>query len=166
MLRGLVVGAAIPKILEGFNDGHDEECWGEGKLKRISVPVTDIPHLPQSHEMRNLRTKEKEWEKKYYNVHECIRIPRTTHPNHTSRVIWARGVKCRGLFFQSTMDQIQHLSDPPGVQSPTTLVIHGRRNMRKNDPKAIHRAQSPKEERKAQPICLSNSSLPHKGILK
>jgi hypothetical protein len=25
---------------------------------------------------------------------------------------------CRGLFFQSTMDQIQHLSDPPGVQSP------------------------------------------------
>ena len=73
---------------------------------------------------------------------------------------------CRGLFFQSTMDQIQHLSDTPGVQSPTTLVIHSRRNMRKNSPKAIHRAQSPKEERKAQPTCSSNSSLPHKGILK
>ena len=73
---------------------------------------------------------------------------------------------CRGPFFQSTVDQIQHLSDPPGVQSPTTLVIHGKRNMRKNGPKAIHRAQSPKEERKAQPTCSSNSSLPHKGILK
>jgi hypothetical protein len=73
---------------------------------------------------------------------------------------------CRGPFFQSTVDQIQHLSDPLGVQSPTTLVIHGRRNMRKNSPKAIHRAQSPKEERKAQPTWSSNSSLPHKGILK
>jgi hypothetical protein len=73
---------------------------------------------------------------------------------------------CRGLFFQSTMDQIQYLSGPPGVQSPTTLVIHGRRNMRKNGPKAIHRAQSPKEERKAQPTWSSNSSPPRKGILK
>ena len=115
MLRGLVVEAAIPKILEGFNDGHDEKCWGEGKLKRISVLVTDIPHLPQSHEMRNPCTKEKEWEKKYYNVHECTHIPRTTHLNHTSRVIRARGAKCRGPFFRSTVDQIQYLSDPPGI---------------------------------------------------
>jgi hypothetical protein len=28
-----VVDAAIPKILDGFNDGHDEEYGGEGKLK-------------------------------------------------------------------------------------------------------------------------------------
>jgi hypothetical protein len=116
--------------------------------------------------MRNPRTKEKEWEKKYYNVHECIRIPQTTHSKHTSRVIRARGAKCRGPFFQSTVDQIQHLSDPPGVQSPTALVIHGRRDKRKNGPKAIHRAQSPKEERKAQPTWLPNFSLPRKGILK
>jgi hypothetical protein len=107
--------------------------------------ATDIPHLPQSHEMRNPCTKEKEWEKKYYNVHECIHIPRTTHPNHTSRVIQARGAKCRGPFFRSTVDQIQHLSDPSGVQSPTTLVIHGRRNMRKNGPK--NHPPSPKSKR-------------------
>ena len=99
-------------------------------------------------------------------MHECTRIPRTTHLNHTSRAIRARGAKCRGLFFQSTTDQIQHLSDPPEDQSPTTLVIHGRPNMRKNGPKAIHRAQSLKEERKAQPTWLSNFSLPHEGVLK
>ena len=74
--------------------------------------------------------------------------------------------RCRGLFFQSTTDQIQHLSDPPEAQSPTTLVIHGRPNMRKNSPKAIHRAQSPKEKRKAQPTWLSTFSLPHEGVLK
>jgi hypothetical protein len=93
--------------------------------------------------MRNPRTKEKEWEKKYYNVHECTRIPRTTHPNHTSRAIRARGAKCRGLFFQSTTDQIQHPSDPPEAQSPTTLVIHGRPNMGKM-------AQKPSTEPKVQ----------------
>ena len=62
------------------------------------------------------------------------------------------------------MDQIQHLSDPPGVQSPTTLVIHGRRNMRKNGLKAIHRAQSPKRKRKPSlpihqiPVCRTKES--------
>jgi hypothetical protein len=73
---------------------------------------------------------------------------------------------CRGPFFQSTVDQIQHLSDPPGAQSPTTPVIHGRQDMNKNGPKAIHRAQSPKEEGEAQPTWSSNSGLPHKRILK
>jgi hypothetical protein len=42
-----VVGAAIPEILRGFNDDYDEEYQGEGKLKGISVLVTDTPHLPQ-----------------------------------------------------------------------------------------------------------------------
>ena len=50
---------------------------------------------------------------------------------------------CRGLFFQSTTDQIQHPSDPPEAQSPTTLVIHGRPNMRKM-------AQKPSTEPKVQ----------------
>jgi hypothetical protein len=127
MLKRLVVGAAIPKILNGFNDDYGEECQGEGKLKRMSVLVTDIPICHNPHEMRNPRTKEKEWENKYYNVHECIHIPRITHPNHTSRVIRARGAKCRGPFFQSTVDHVQHLSDPPGVQKPASLVIHGRK---------------------------------------
>jgi hypothetical protein len=112
--------------------------------------------------MRNPRIKEKEWEKKYYNVHGCIYIPWNTHPNHTSRVIRAREAKCRGPFFQSTVDRIQHLSDLPGVQSPTSLVIHGRQNMKRNGPKAIHQVQAPKRLTKAQPIYSPNSSLPHK----
>ena len=59
MLRGLVVGTAIHEILRGFNDGSDEKSEGEGKLKRISVLVTDISICHNSHEMRNPRTKEK-----------------------------------------------------------------------------------------------------------
>ena len=50
---------------------------------------------------------------------------------------------CRGLFFQSTTDQIRHPSDPPEAQSSTTLVIHGRPNMRKM-------AQKPSTEPKVQ----------------
>jgi hypothetical protein len=94
-----VVGAAIPEILRGFNDDYDEEYQGEWKLKGISVQVTDTPICHNPHEMRNPHTKEKEWEKKYYDVHGCIYVPRTTHPNHISRVIQARGAKCRGPFF-------------------------------------------------------------------
>jgi hypothetical protein len=40
-------GAAIPEILEGFNDDYDEKYQGKGKLRGISVLVTDTPHLPQ-----------------------------------------------------------------------------------------------------------------------
>jgi hypothetical protein len=38
--------------------------------------------------------------------------------------------------------------------------------MNKNGPKAIHQAQSPKEEGEAQPTWSSKSGLPHKRILK
>ena len=69
---------------------------------------------------------------------------------------------CRGPFFQSTVDQVQHPSDPPGVQNPASPVIHGRRNMKRNGLKAIHQAQTPNQLTKAQPIHSSNSSLPHK----
>ena len=72
MLRGLVVGTSVHEILRGFNDGFDKKYQGGKKLKRISVLVTDIPICHNSHEMRNSRTKEKEWEKKHYNVHGCI----------------------------------------------------------------------------------------------
>ena len=67
-----MLGTSIHEILRGFNDGFDKRYWGEKKLKRISVPVTDIPIYHNSHEMMNPRTKEKEREKKYYNVHGCI----------------------------------------------------------------------------------------------
>ena len=50
------------------------------------------------------------------------------------------------------MDQVQHLSDPPGVQKPASPVIHGGQNMKRNGPKAIHQAQAPKRLTKAQPI--------------
>ena len=41
-------------------------------LRGVSVSVTDIPICHNSHKMRNPRTKEKEREKKRYNVHGCI----------------------------------------------------------------------------------------------
>jgi hypothetical protein len=44
---GWWLGAAIPEILRGFNDDNDEKYQGEGKLRGISVLVTDTPHLPQ-----------------------------------------------------------------------------------------------------------------------
>jgi hypothetical protein len=74
---------------------------------------------------------------------------------------------CRGLFFfQSTTDQIQHLSDPPEAQSPTTLVIHGRPSMGKR-PKS--HPPSPKVQTKRtrpSPPGYQDFSPPHEGILK
>ena len=61
---------------------------------------------------------------------------------------------CRGLFFQSTTDQIRHPSDPPEAQSPITLVIHGRPNMRKM-------AQKPFTEPKVQKKRTRPSPLVH-----
>ena len=82
MLRGLVVGTSIHEILRGFNDGSDEKNEGVGKLKRISVLVTDISICHNSHEMRNPRTKKKEREKKYYDVHGCIYSPEYSPKPH------------------------------------------------------------------------------------
>ncbi len=71
-----MVGTAIHEILRGFNNGLDKRYYGKEELKRISVPIIDIPIYHNSHEMRNPRTKKEEWEKKYYNVHGCIYSPK------------------------------------------------------------------------------------------
>ena len=139
---------------------------GRGEVKENINSSNWHSHLSQLPWNEKPTYKRKEWEKKYYNVHGCIYIPQNTHLNHTSCVIRARGAKCRGPFFQSTVDRVQHLSDLLGVQSPTSPVIHGRQNMKRNGPKAIHQAQAPKKLTEAQPICSPNSSLPHKKNLE
>ena len=146
-----MLGTSIHKILRGFNDGFDKRYWGEKKLKRISVPVTDVPICHNSHEMMNPRTKEKRGKR---NTITCMGayILLNTHPNHTSRAIWARGAKCRGPFFRSTADRVQHLSNLPGIQGPSSPVVHGSQDMKRNGPKAIHQVQAPKKLTKAQPI--------------
>ena len=67
-----MVGGSIHEILKGLNDGPDRRYWEKKKLERILVSVTDIPICHNSHKRRNPRTKEKEREKKHYNVHGCI----------------------------------------------------------------------------------------------
>jgi hypothetical protein len=67
-----VVGGSIHEILNGLNDGLDRRYWEKKELERISISVTDIPICHNSHKRRNPSTKEKEREKKYYNVHGCI----------------------------------------------------------------------------------------------
>ena len=92
---GLVVVALIMRAL---NTRRYYE--GEGLVWWLSVLVTNILVCHYSHERRNPRTKEKEREKKYYDMHACIYFSEQyTHPNHTSREVWAQGAKCRGPFF-------------------------------------------------------------------
>ncbi len=39
---------------------------------------------------------------------------------------------CRDPFFMSTADQVQHPSDPPGVQGSSSPVVHEGQNTRRN----------------------------------
>jgi ABC-type bacteriocin/lantibiotic exporter with double-glycine peptidase domain len=53
---------------------------------------------------------------------------------------------CRGPFFQSTADQVQHLSNLPGVQGPSSPVVHGSQNVKRNGLKPSTKSKTQKKE--------------------
>jgi hypothetical protein len=60
-------------------------------------------------------------------------ISLNTHPDHTSREVWARGAKCRGPFFRSTADQVQKPRRfALRAQNPSGPVICGSKNIKRN----------------------------------
>jgi hypothetical protein len=66
-------------------------------------------------------------------MHVYIFFPKQlTHPNHTSREVWARGAKCKGPFFLPYWTKTEASNSALKAQGELSPVVHNKRKAQVN----------------------------------